>query len=105
IDCMWCGSWTWSCQNDNAIEAVDEFAFLEVPSAATNAERTPAVPERPSRALAPGILRPKLAFSLFTTSHESICLAAGPTHPTPAALIEKDRPSMGINKAWLTKQQ
>ncbi|KAL6084287.1 hypothetical protein STEG23_030594 [Scotinomys teguina] len=41
----------------------------------------------PPLTLAPGILRPKLALSLFTTSHESICLAAGPTHPTPATSI------------------
>ncbi|KAL6031329.1 hypothetical protein STEG23_000682, partial [Scotinomys teguina] len=32
-------------------------------------------------------LQPKLALSLFATSHESICLAARPTHPTLATSI------------------
>ncbi|KAL6039072.1 hypothetical protein STEG23_023336 [Scotinomys teguina] len=34
-------------------------------------------------------LQPGLALSLFATSQRSICLAAGPTHPTPAASIDK----------------
>ncbi|KAL6084413.1 hypothetical protein STEG23_018453 [Scotinomys teguina] len=76
-----------NCNKPN-LTYIEYCSNLQVPSAATNAERTPATPERPSQALAPGILRPKLALSLFTTSHESICLAAGPIHPTPATSIE-----------------
>ncbi|KAL6083501.1 hypothetical protein STEG23_017265, partial [Scotinomys teguina] len=49
----------------------------------------------PPLMLAPGILRPKLALSLFTTFHESICLAAGPTHPTPATSIGDSAPITG----------
>ncbi|KAL6089287.1 hypothetical protein STEG23_037014 [Scotinomys teguina] len=57
----------------------------------------------PPRHWRPGSCDLNLALSLLATSHESICLAAGPTHPTPATSIGIPMMATASHKCVVTK--